>query len=311
MNRVRRSCPMLAALLALALAASGCGRGASEAQEESKAPADSGVVKLAEGAAAEAGITNAVAGPATIDVTVDLPGQVTADSSRVQILKPRFAGIAHVLRKQVGDAVGKGETVALVQSNESLTDYEVSAGNAGRVVARGVSAGEAVTTDTPLYTIVDLSHVWVEFPVYPHQLGVIRPGQRVHVKPESDAAGPTADATIDYVGPVMAQDTRVSNARVVLPNQPAHWEPGMFVTVTVVTDHASVAVAVPDEGVVRTDDGPAVFVAGKDGYRLQRVTTGRTDGRMTEIRSGLAPGTTVAARHAFVLKAEMLKAEEE
>jgi cobalt-zinc-cadmium efflux system membrane fusion protein len=175
-----------------------------------------------------------------------------------------------------------------------------------------VSAGESVTPDTPLYTIVDLSDVWVEFPVYPHQIGVIRPGQRVHLKPESDGSDLKADATIDYVGPVMAQDTRVSSARVVLPNHLAHWEPGMFVTVTVVTDHASVAVAVPDEGVVRTDEGPAVFVAAPDGaYRMQRVATGRSDGRMTEILSGLAPGTPVAARHAFVLKAEMMKAAEE
>jgi cobalt-zinc-cadmium efflux system membrane fusion protein len=179
------------------------------------------------------------------------------------------------------------------------------------VVARGVSAGESVTPDTPLYTIVDLSHVWVEFPIYPHQLGVIRTGQRVHVKPESGDAALSADAVIDYVGPVMAQDTRVSTARITLSNRPARWEPGMFVTVTVVTDHASVAIAVPDDGVVRTDEGPAVFVLDKGGYRMQRVATGRSDGRLTEIVSGLTPGTTVVARNAFVLKAEMLKSEGE
>jgi cobalt-zinc-cadmium efflux system membrane fusion protein len=226
-------------------------------------------------------------------------------------VRPRFAGLVHVLRKQVGELVAKGETVALVQSNESLADYEVTAGAAGRVVARGVSAGESVTPDTPLYTIVDLTDVWVEFPIYPHQLGVIRTGQRVHVKPESGDPALSADADIDYVGPVMAQDTRVSNARVTLPNRSLRWEPGMYVTVTVVTDHASVAVAVPDAGVVRTDEGPAVFVADRSGYRMQRVATGRTDGRLTEIVSGLAPGTTVVARNAFVLKAELLKSEEE
>ena len=298
------------ALFVLALALSGCGHAASDAQEE-KAPADSGVVRLAEGAAAQAGITNAIAGPATIDVTIDLPGQVTADSSKVQVVRPRFAGLVHVLRKRVGELVARGGTVALVQSNESLADYEVTAGAAGRVVARGVSAGESVTQDTPLYTIVDLTDVWVEFPIYPHQLGVIRPGQRVHVKPESGDAALSADAVIDYVGPVMAQDTRVSNARVTLTNRSLRWEPGMYVTVTVVTDHASVAVAVPDAGVVRTDEGPAVFVVDKGDYRMQRVATGRSDGKLTEIVSGLAPGTTVVGRNAFVLKAEMLKSEEE
>jgi hypothetical protein len=44
---------------------------------------------------------------------------------------------------------------------------------------------------------------------------------------------------------------------------------------------------------------------------MQRVATGRSDGRLTEIVSGIAPGTTVVARNAFVLKAELLKSEEE
>src|SRR6185295_19081664 len=101
-------------------------------------------------------------------------------------------------------------------------------------------------SDASIYTIVDLSNVWVEFPVYPHQVGAIRRGQSVRItRQEGDAHG--ADGVIAYIGPLMSEDTRVSVARVVLPNPDGRWEPGLFVNASVVTDQVHAAIAVLDE----------------------------------------------------------------
>ena len=299
----------LALAFALAAAMSGCGGkgAATEEKAEKEAPAaDSNLVALTPAAAESAGITIATAGAATIDVTVDLPGEVKADSSRVQTLRPRFAGMVHHLPKRLGDTVHRGETVATIQSNESLTDYAVTAAIPGRVVTRGATEGQAVTTDTPLYTIVDLSDVWIEFAIYPHQLGSIRTGQTVLIAPPS-GSGPRARSTIAYVGPLVQEDTHASTGRVVLANSHGEWQPGQFVTVSVVTDHAAAAIAVPDDAIVRMAGGAAVFVAEARGFRLTSVVAGRTDGRTTEIVQGLADGARVAAHNAFVLKAELEK----
>jgi membrane fusion protein, heavy metal efflux system len=162
-----------------------------------------------------------------------------------------------------------------------------------------------VTTETVLFTVTDLSTVWVELGVYPNQLGRIRAGQPARVVSTSDSSRSQTGA-IAYVAPTLETDTRVAVARVVLRN-PGLWEPGMFVNVTVTVDHVTAPVTVPDEAVVRTAEGPAVFVADGARFRRQLVETGRSDGIHTEILSGLAAGTPVAARNAYVLKSELEK----
>jgi membrane fusion protein, heavy metal efflux system len=302
---------VFALLVALALA-SGCGRRTESESTEKEKKTEPGVVELQPGAMQRAGIVVGTASPAEIEVTVQLPGEVRPDSARMLVVRPRFAGVVHALRKQVGSSVHRGETIALVQSNESLTDYAITASMPGRVVSRGAAVGEVVTTDTPLYTIVDLSRVWVEFAVYPHQLGMIRQGQTVRIAPQG-GPGPATTGTIGYVGPMLQNGTQVSVARVPLSNPGDRWQPGLFVAVTVVTDRAPARVALPDDAIVRLQDGAAVFIPDsteENVFRMRRVLPGRSDGRMTEV-GGIEPGTRVVVKNAFVLKAELEKSEYE
>lgn len=139
-------------------------------------------------------------------------------------------------------------------------------------------------------------------------MGRIRAGLEAEIaaqnRPDLSARG-----AIRYVGPLLEQDTRVSSARVVLANPRGAWTPGLFVTARVAVDRARVAVAVTDEALVRMPDGPAVFVAEGLRFEARRVVTGRTDGRTTEIVSGLAPGDSVVVANAFVLRSELSKGE--
>jgi multidrug efflux pump subunit AcrA (membrane-fusion protein) len=265
-------------------------------------------VVLSPEAVKRAGIEVGRAGPASIAVTVGLPGEVRLDGERVIQVRPRFAGVVRDLRKRIGDRVRSGEVLALIQSNESLTDYEVNASMAGTVISRDVAMGQAVDQGSVLYTIADLSMVWVDFAVYPQQLGTIRRGQSVQIVSQS---GGTLEAigTISYVGPVLEEETRVSVGRVVLANPDGRWQPGLFVTASVELERRAAPVAVPEEAIVRTRDGRAVFVAEGSTFRLRPVTTGRTDGQTTEIVQGLEAGTPVVVRNAFLLKAELEKSE--
>jgi cobalt-zinc-cadmium efflux system membrane fusion protein len=83
----------------------------------------------------------------------------------------------------------------------------------------------------------------------------------------------------------------------------------MFVNVAITVDRARVRVAVPEEAIVRTRDGAAVFRVEGSTFEMQPVAAGRTDGRWTEIVEGLEPGATIVVRHAYLLKAELGRSE--
>ena len=196
----------------------------------------------------------------------------------------------------------------MVGSNESLTDYEITASMAGTVVSRDLAEGHLAGPETVLYTIADLSSVWVDFALYPRIAGQVKRGQPVTI--EAEAGAPMrADGTVNYVGPLLEQDTRVSYARVELPNPRREWQPGLFVSAAIVVDRAAAKVAVPEDAIVRMSRGPAVFRAEGATFELQPVSPGRSDGTWTEILAGLAAGDRIVVKNAFLLKAELGKSE--
>lgn len=265
-------------------------------------------VTLAPDAPRAAGIEAGPAAPRTIAVQVNAPGEVHLNGERVLQVRPRFPGIVTGLEKRLGDAVAAGDLLGVIQSNESLTEYEIRAAMAGTVVARDVALGSSVDRDDVLFTIADLSSVWIDFAIYPQHIGLVRRGQAVHLRSRS---GPelTGVGTVSYVGPLLEQDTRVSYGRVVLRNGDGRWQPGVYATASITVDAANVAVAVPETAIVRSKFGPAVFRASGSTFELQPIVPGRSDGRFTEIVSGLEPGAMVVTQNAFLLKAELGKSE--
>ena len=295
----------------------GCGErreGAESRHEEPAAQGGEGTdrlhVELPPEAIRNARIRLGAAGPAWVASTMEAPGEVRLDAERLLEVRPRFSGIVRELRKRVGDAVERGEVIAVVQSNESLSDYQIESSMAGTVISRPAVTGQTVDHETALFTIADLSSVWIDFAIYPQYLGRIRAGMPVTVvapnQPELRASG-----TIHYVGPLLEHDTRVSSARIVLPNPARRWQPGVFVTARVTLSRSRVPVAVPEEAIIRMADGPAVFRAAGTRFELALVRLGRSDGATTEILEGLAARDSIVVQGAFLLKSELAKGEAE
>lgn len=322
-HRGWRMLSLFVATLALGSLPCGCGTPArhsdsageaKEAKEGEKATAGEGgaeaAVELSDEGFENAGIEVGAAGPAAIEVVAQAPGEVHLNAERLLEIRPRYAGVLREIRKSVGDRVSQGEVVAVIQSNESLTDYELTASMAGNVIARGVVTGQSLDHEDILMTVADLSTVWVDFAVYPQYVGRIRPGMAVTItaqnRPDLSAKG-----RVHYVGPVLTEGTRVSSARVLLSNPKRHWQPGLFVTARVVLDRNSVPIAVPTEAIIRSPAGPAVFRVEGLRFELQPVTIGRSDRGLTEIRQGLAAGDSIVTRGAFILKSELGKGEVE
>jgi cobalt-zinc-cadmium efflux system membrane fusion protein len=219
---------------------------------------------------------------------------------------PRFPGIAQKVFKQLGDRVESGETLAIVQSNESLRAYEVQARLAGTVIRKHVVPGELVDQGQAIYVIADLSTVWIDLDAYRQDFPHLRVGQRVHVRGGSHL--PAAEGRILYISPIGAPSTQSMLARVELPNPSGVWHPGLFVSADVIVDEMAVAVAVRPSALQTLGERTVVFLREGDVFEARTVETGRRDGEWVEVASGLQPGQRYATENSFVLKADLGKA---
>lgn len=195
-------------------------------------------------------------------------------------------------------------TVA-TEPRASLSHFDIRAPLDGTVTARQVTVGEAVTADEHIFTVSDLSGVWAAVTVYAKDLGAVHEGQEVTVM--SADLGIEGKGRIQYVGPLVGEQTRSATARVVLPNPGRRWRPGLYVTVRLVRNRETVAVAVRAEGIQTFRDWQVVFVRDGDWFEGRPLELGRTDGEYVEVLTGVKAGDAYAAANSFAVKAEIGK----
>lgn len=262
------------------------------------------VVRIPADAYAENGIEIATAEPATIRAFVDLPGEIRANRDRLAELHPRFPGIVKEVRKRVGESVRAGETLARIESSETLAPYSVEAVMDGTVLERNIALGEAVSTETTAFVVGDLATVWVDLSVFQRDLDAVRTGQEVTVHAPS---GTTTRGVIGYVSSIVDEKTRTGLARVVLPNPEGRWRPGTFVTVRVAIGETHAPVALRPSALQSVGGEAVVFVPDGNGLRAQPVRTGRSDDEHVEVLDGLEPGERYVAKGAYQLASELEK----
>jgi len=192
------------------------------------------------------------------------------------------------------------------QHDADLTLYRVTAPFGGTVIQRHITLGETVSAAEPVFTVADLSTVWIDLSVYQKDIGAVRAGQSVRV---TTAHGDEAELPIDFVQPLVGEETRTALARIVADNAQGVWHPGCFVTARVATSITEgVPVLAPLSAVIRMEDGEdVVFVETEHGFEPRGVGLGRRSREQVEILAGLEPGQRYVVRGGFSLKAELGK----
>jgi len=343
-----------------------------------------GKVKLGPDQIASAGITIRTVGPRELVTTLELPGEVTADQTRLAHVVPRLPGVMTQVLKKEGDRVRTGELIATLDSREladaksaylaashhleftrvtlereealwkkkisaerdyleakrafdeatlnqrlaaqklivlgvpspalsglasapaeTMARYEIRSPLNGMVIERNATVGEAVNADERIFSVADLSSIWVDVTVYARDLGAVHQGQEATVA--STDLGTEVTGRVSYVGPLVGQDTRAATARIVLPNAGFRWRPGLFVTVRLVREATTVPLAVAAEAIQTFRDWQVVFVKYGDWFEARPLELGRSDGQWVEVVKGLAPGDEYAAANSFAVKAEIGK----
>ncbi len=275
------------------------------ATEKAEKEEKSDSVVLNDAKVAAAGIELAKASPGVLHDSLLLNGMVQPNQESLVQVTPRFPGIVRDVRKRIGDHVEKGDVLAIVESNQSLTPYELKAALAGTVIDRQTTLGEYVSEQKPAFVIADLSTVWVDFSVYRRDLGRVSVGDQVLV--DAADSGPAIEARISYLSPVGSTDTQSAVARVVVPNSRQRLRPGLFVTGRLTLSAKKVPIAVKSSALQTLENRTVVFIRNGDKFEARDVEIGQRDPELVEITFGVLEGDVYAAGNSFIVKAELAK----
>ncbi len=273
--------------------------------ESSDAHDAEGVIELSSEAMKMAGIEISKVTSGRISNSIELPGEVGFNEDRLVHIAPRFAGIAIDARFRVGDYVKAGALMAVIESNESMSAYDIKAPISGWVIKRHVSTGEFVSEQNSIYVIADLSNVWINLAVYPKDAEHVKPGLKTLIK--AIGSNTEAEGVIEYVTPVIDINTRSITAQVILPNPNNKWRPGTFIQARVTTGYSEEGLLVEKSAVQVLDEENVVFISEEPGYfGPVPVVIGKRDNQFVMIRSGLEEGMEYVSQGAFELKAKIV-----
>jgi membrane fusion protein, heavy metal efflux system len=193
-------------------------------------------------------------------------------------------------------------------ANTAPSRYIVRAPGPGVVVEKEITPGEVIEAGRKVFTISDLSTVWILVNIFEKDLARVSKNSAVKIQtdsyPDEAFVGKVA-----YIGDVVDPQNRTVPLRVAVANPNRRLKPGMFATAEVVTGEPSVkAIVIPSEAVQRIEGKPAAFVQLEDGSFVKRdLELGRDLGDRVEVKAGLKEGDRVAITGTFTLKSELLK----
>lgn len=176
----------------------------------------------------------------------------------------------------------------------------------GIVTERLANTGLNVDPTVKLFSVVDLSNVWIVADVYEKDLGRVRVGAPATV---STAAYPglSLSGRVSYIDPQLNTTTRTAKARIEVANPRAELRLGMYTDVAIETGQDTSAISIPKAAIQNVADRQVVYVTvpGEPTKFVEReVRLGNSSGDVVEVVSGLSARDTVVSKGSFFIRAE-------
>ncbi len=174
----------------------------------------------------------------------------------------------------------------------------------GIVINIGVREGQYVTPNTELYTIADLTRVWVYADIYEYELPWVKQGDRVEMR-LAGVPGRIFKGHLAYVYPYAEAQTRTIKVRLAFANNDLSLKPEMYTDITIYADPRPDTLTIPTEAVIRSGARTQVFVVVAPGkFEPREVTLGLAADGKVEVISGLMQNETVVASAQFLIDSE-------
>jgi RND family efflux transporter MFP subunit len=254
-------------------------------------------------------------------------GQAVADLYSPEVATAleeyRLAGENRKQLRQSDDAYARQQADALVEASQrklelwGISNKQIDAPGtspvphvtiyayaSGTVVDRKVTQGQYVNAGDTLFTVADLSQVWIKADVYEEQLPQIRQGQEVDITAES-LPNQTLHGHVDFIEPAANPQTRTVPVHVHVANPGMRLLPGMFVNATFVSRAAQPAIVVPRSAVLDTGTRKLVYLARPNGvFEAREVQVGAPSEDLFPVSSGLALGDKVVLNGNFLIDSQ-------
>jgi Cu(I)/Ag(I) efflux system membrane fusion protein len=179
----------------------------------------------------------------------------------------------------------------------------ISSSISGVITEKFVTEGQYVNVGDPLFSVADLSLIWVELEVFEPDLPYLKVGQELMILSPA-LPGQPLQGRVKLIYPFLDQKTRTVKVRVELPNPGLKLKPEMYVRGQIKVPLGS-SLTVASESVMDTGKRQVVWIEAAPGTFLQRdVTTGARSGGHVQILSGLKAGEKVALRGGYLIDSE-------
>jgi RND family efflux transporter MFP subunit len=205
-------------------------------------------------------------------------------------------------RLELWDIAGQ-EIDEMARTGEPIKNLTLHSPAAGFVTERNAFPGQRITPETALYTVADLSTVWVVADVFEYEAGGVQVGQPAEFASQA-MPGRTFKGRVNYILPQVDPATRTLKVRIELANPGFELKPDMYGEVRL-DSSAGRRLVVPESAVLDSGDRQTVFVDRGSGYLEPRpVRVGTRAGGRVEILSGLRAGERIVTSGNFLLDSE-------
>lgn len=195
------------------------------------------------------------------------------------------------------------EIARLASSGQAQQELEVDSPVSGYITERNALPSVAVQPEMRLYTIADLSVVWVQAQVFQNDIGRIHAGDAATLTVDT-FPGRVFSGRVDFIYPQMDPDTRTAKVRLVFANPRLDLKPGMFVNVSL-KQPLGRQLVVPASAILRSGTRQIAFVSRGDGYFEPReVQVGSRAGDDLIVLKGLQEGETIVTSANFLIDSE-------
>ncbi len=180
----------------------------------------------------------------------------------------------------------------------------------GTVVERHVEEGQYVSAGTPLFSIANLTEVWVQIDAYESDLPYLQVGQEVELMVEA-VPGEVFTGKVGFIDPVLDKRNRTARVRVEVANREGLLSPGMFAQARILAggESSKSQLVVPSSAPLFTGRRSVVYIEvpnrARPTFELREVRLGPKAGPVYPVLSGLIEGDRVVSRGAFLLDADL------
>lgn len=173
----------------------------------------------------------------------------------------------------------------------------------GTVIQKMAFAGMRIEPDKELYTIADLSRLWIIGDIYEYELPYISLGQTADVT-LTYLPNEQFKATLAFISPTVDSQTRTNKVRFDVDNQQGKLKPGMYVNLEIKTPLGS-RLVVPKDAVLLTGERAVVFIYHGDGkIEWRNVKLGARANDLIEVTQGINEGDRVITSANFLIDSE-------